>query len=483
MNQLQQGIIWLLAHVAIGLAAHDLPMVPAAWLATLVGLAVLFSLRDRNKHGYLHLAACYLCGFEVLTRMVDAPVPWESGRYIGIPLLLLGVLMNRSMKKMLPGILLIACIIPSLALTDFTRDVRNTLVFNWAGALTLGLSVMYFNRRVLMENDVLWILRALAGPVVALAVASVVRAPDLAEVSFSLKSSHAAVGFGPNQMATVFGMGVVALSLGFLMNRPVFGHAGVDALVIAYVFYRGLISFSRGGLTSAIIAALGATALIVWAHMRGQRLGQTVRLRKLVAVPMIACFLGVIFLATNQVTGGTLLLRYKGETDGTHSGSREKSLVTFTSGRSEIVRTDLAMWYDHPILGVGPGNSAKLRPKYGYWSVAAHTEFSRLVAEHGIFGMLFVLAAGYFPLRTALDSRQPVFGRVIMVAFSLFSLTVMAHSATRLFGTTMVYGIGWALIVPRDVLVRIAFNHPELRHRVLSLLNFGNPRAVGATRG
>ena len=153
-----------------------------------------------------------------------------------------------------------------------------------------------------------------------------------------------------------------------------------------------------------------------------------------------------------------------------------------TSGRTEIIRTDVEMWYDHLVLGVGPGNSARMRPKYGWYSVAPHTEYSRLLSEHGILGLIFTLLIIGYPLVMVCDRRQPVFKRAVLAAFVMFSLTVMMHSATRLFATTMLYGIGWALILPRDVLVRIAEGQPKLRAKILASADIAGTGLSEASR-
>jgi hypothetical protein len=273
----------------------------------------------------------------------------------------------------------------------------------------------------------------------------------------------------------VYGVGIVALSVAFFMGRPLFGLATVDFFTMVVLFFRGLISFSRGGLISAVIAAAGALAVILWAYSRHQNIGQTTRIRRLLLVPIIVPVFGVIFLVADQLTGGMLLLRYRGETGGTLAGDREKTIAVITSGRSDIIWSDLLMWKDHPFLGVGPGKSTTLRPDYGYRKVVPHTEFSRLVSEHGLLGFFFSCAIIIMPLMIVMNPGYPVVGRAVLAAFALFSLTVMGHSATRLFCTTFVFGIGWAIIVPRDVLLRLAVNHPVLRKRILNRLGLATP--------
>ena len=213
MNDKYYGIAWLVGHIILGAFASLFPMVVAVWLAVVIGAAVLLSVRDKNKSGLIHLAAAYLCAYEVLVRMTKAPLPWETGKYLGIPLLALGLAFGRKLNTLVPGLILLGLVIPSLIRTDYSRDIRDTLLFNWSGVVILSLSVMYFHRRVLLEKNVVWILRAIAGPAVAVAVVSTITTPDLESIEFTLSANRETTGFGSNQVSTVYGLGIVAQSV------------------------------------------------------------------------------------------------------------------------------------------------------------------------------------------------------------------------------------------------------------------------------
>jgi len=52
----------------------------------------------------------------------------------------------------------------------------------------------------------------------------------------------------------------------------------------------------------------------------------------------------------------------------------------------------LNIFADNPLLGIGPGAGTEKRVDYGYGDrVAAHIEYSRLLAEHGLFGVFSLL--------------------------------------------------------------------------------------------
>ena len=67
------------------------------------------------------------------------------------------------------------------------------------------------------------------------------------------------------------------------------------------------------------------------------------------------------------------------------------SKVSDTTGREDIARADLEVWFDNPVLGVGPGVAKEYRAATFGRAAAAHTEFTRLLAEHGILGLVALI--------------------------------------------------------------------------------------------
>jgi hypothetical protein len=55
-------------------------------------------------------------------------------------------------------------------------------------------------------------------------------------------------------------------------------------------------------------------------------------------------------------------------------------------------------YVDHPIVGVGVGRAREERIEATGDVVASHSEVSRLLAEHGMLGVLSLLILGITPL-------------------------------------------------------------------------------------
>lgn len=147
----------------------------------------------------------------------------------------------------------------------------------------------------------------------------------------------------------------------------------------------------------------------------------------------------VVFFKVNDMTGNMLLLRYEGETPGTYQGSKAKSLNTILSGREDVVLSDIEMFKDNWLFGVSPGQSKLLRRRYGYdMDVAAHTEYTRLMSEQGVGGLIAAIAMFIFPIYWIRRQSILMWKGVIASLFCLALFTAV-HAATRTNITVVFY--------------------------------------------
>jgi O-antigen ligase len=92
---------------------------------------------------------------------------------------------------------------------------------------------------------------------------------------------------------------------------------------------------------------------------------------------------GTWFYSSYQ-TGGLIDNRYANK----DALGREKS--SLLTGRGDIAQTEWIMFLDHPFVGVG-GRLGEERIEATGDVVASHSEVSRLLAEHGMLGILSLL--------------------------------------------------------------------------------------------
>ncbi len=186
---------------------------------------------------------------------------------------------------------------------------------------------------------------------------------------------------------------------------------------------QSVMTFSRGGM----YAALGAALAVAFFQM--QNLSKTVK-RVIPIVGLGLIFMVFIFPYMNDFTGGKLQERFE-----------DKG----TTNRFEIVESDFVLFFDNPILGTGVGEARVGREEILGYSSASHTEFTRVVSEHGILGILSLLAL----IVTAVFSLQRQkfsFGKALVGGVIVWSGLFMLNSGMRLAAPSFLWGLSFITI-------------------------------------
>ncbi len=425
---------FLILHIGLGLAGVFAPAIAGFYMLFFFFYALMKVFQTSNKTGWAHLGAAYVVGIEVWLRMNKSFLFWEFGKLAAIVLLVAGLLVSFNRRMKLGYLFISLLLLPSLFLTEEFNllKLRGMITFQLSGMILLSVSSVYFANRIFNIAQFQKLCLYLLGPIIAIAVEIILKSPDFSSAKVGLYANFSlSGGFGPNQVSTILGLGIVILTFNFLVKQPPFFNKRIDQLILLLLIFRCLLTFSRGGIVVVFfVITLGYLTYLV---------RQGVNIRKVFSLVFLGVSVLFVFLLANKLTQGVLLDRFKGETYATKMGFKEVSLSTASSGRVEIIKTDFAIWRDHPVFGAGVGMSNVLRPKYGYENIS-HIEQTRWLAEHGIFGFLvfllivFYLIKGYFT-KTALNS-------FILVSFSLLSFLTMLHSATRLAMVGFCFGLG-----------------------------------------
>ncbi|MES1211837.1 MAG: O-antigen ligase family protein, partial [Acidobacteriota bacterium] len=298
---------------------------------------------------------------------------WELGKYgvAFILLLLFARLPNRRTTNW-TGLLYLGLLAPSAALTIQALGVqlaRDAISFNLSGPFCLAVTVLFFSSIRADSIDLETTVFALLAPTVGVLAICAFSTVTASSIYFYSESNYVTSGgFGPNQVSAVLGLGaLLSLLLAFQRAKPwmrwtFFGLTGAFLV-------QGVLTFSRGGVLNAAICI--ATLCV---HMvRQPKIRATV-----LGILVVFIFVGatIIFPRLNEWTGGALQERYASTTGGM---------------RATIVEEEVEIWEDHPVMGVGPGMSKYFRSGMTGYEVASHTEFTRLMAEHGSLGLLALL--------------------------------------------------------------------------------------------
>lgn len=274
-------------------------------------------------------------------------------------------------------------------------------------------------------------------PIISVLVFTIIRTPDLDSVEFNLGANFAtAGGFGSNQISTILGLGVFLLASCILLSYRITGYKWLDLIVLALLTVQGLLTFSRGGMIGGFFGILVLMYYLTRLSLKERKKMAIPNFKKYVIPLGILLFL--VMAVANSITGGMLLLRYKGETQGTLAGSADKNLNKITTNRSDIFLEDVELFSEYPAMGVGVGASTFMRDDYkGY---APHVELSRLLAEHGMLGLIiFVLFLIVFFLNR--NATPDNISKGILVACFLIGFLATFHSATRTYITPLLMGL------------------------------------------
>lgn len=430
----------VILHVLLGIAGATNPQFVSIWILYIILVEGTFKVyRGKNMAGQAHFAAAYLSAMEMIARMSRSGLPHELTKYAVIFILVNGMIARpRSINGTVPILIFFILQIPSIMLLAEAEGLdraRQLASFNLSGPLCLAVVTVYFFRRPIKLEELIKLVQQLLLPIIATVAWLTISTPNLSEISFGYGANFAASGYGPNQMASGLGLGILLIGMALLFKWPLTKWQLVPIVILILLAYRGLLTFSRGGIAAPLIILL---ILVAYQAFDSQQSGKR-KFRIFILIGLFATIGYGVFSYVNEVTGNALHNRYAGINYGKKIG-----LEKYTSGRLDILRIDWEIFLDHPFIGIGPGMGTNLRFEYGYHEkVASHIEFSRLMAEHGIFGLIALGILLFFPLYEF--RRRKFFDqRIILIAGVLFCLSFMSHSATRIALPMFMYGLAFS---------------------------------------
>lgn len=399
----------------------------------------------KHRQVYLIYMIFYLGSFDVIARMARTSpfIPYELSKYLLLPLFVYGLFL--AAKSWNRGYLMLLMILPAF-FYDFSGSTELSDLINYGiGPLILALSVAYFTNKKMSMDILLTCLRMfLYTSLMALAFAFI-KTPDYDKIEFTLAANfQTSGGFGSNQVANVLGLGAIVMFIHFFYNKSLTGYRSLDLTILGLFMLQALLTMSRGGVFTAILAAV-AFIYFLPKTSSDQAVVKINKVRVFAYLIVFGIVATGIFYYVDYISGNVLSMRYKGETIGTQAGVKDKSLTTFTSNRFDLVLSELEMWYDYPITGVGVGASKHLRPEYTSVITSSHTEFSRLVADHGLPGLVYLIA--WVSIYFFVNNKNRGVDRALLLTLFIVAFFTSTHSAMRVFITPLMTGLSVCVIV------------------------------------
>ena len=427
-------LVLVLFHLVVGVGML-LPMVSKIGSTLLLFFGILLIIRTKNEHNEAILFSAYMVGAEVLFRMSGGLFFYELPKYSIFLFLGVGLYVEKQRHHVSVSYLIyILLLLIGIAFVDipFDESIRKAIAFNLSGPILLGMAAIYFYHRKISVEEILNLLFYAGLPIIAMLSLLYFKTPDIHKISFTSESNFAASGgFGPNQVATILGFGIFILTVHIYLKKYFTGYFVFDLLILLYLIFRSLLTFSRGGFISALIAVFVFSVFYIVANKN--------KLENLLKYAGFASiFFIVLFLYTSNATGGMLLNRYSGENA---AGNKKQDI---SAGRATLFEFELSEFYNHPFFGVGVGGSKYNREKKLGIEAASHNEMSRLLGEHGMIGLVILVLLISIPIKNIL--KQPFLARAFLSAFFLFWILTINHSSMRIAFPAFVYGLSLAYI-------------------------------------
>lgn len=417
-----------IVHIPLGIVMYSFPSFAIIHPIAILLVGIYWAVQKETGLDKVALAAGYIVGTEVLWRMAKVPIYWEFGKYGIVALMVTALVVRRQanvpLLPLLYGLLLLPGCIITLMVFDI-NEARGFISADMSGPLALFVSCWFFSKTQLNVGQLQRMICAIFIPIISVAFATLFYMVTFESIQFTTESNFATSGgFGPNQVSSMLGLGVfftVSSIILFKIGRTLSAGLGILALFFAA---QSVMTFSRGGIFNAI----GALAILMIFHFRDLANG----LKRVVPlIILVAVFFWFIFPALNNFTGGKLDERFS-----------ESS----TTNRTEIIWSDLEIFIENPVFGVGVSVSRSYRERFLTYSATSHTEFARLISEHGSFGL-----AAFLVLLTMtivnLKRQRGLLHRALVAGLSTWCVLYMANAGMRLAAPSFLWGLTCVTIV------------------------------------
>ncbi|WP_258929468.1 O-antigen ligase family protein [Flavobacterium davisii] len=189
--------------------------------------------------------------------------------------------------------------------------------------------------------------------------------------------------------------------------------------------YRCLLTFSRGGMYCGLVMIL---VFMIYVFSRAKN---EIKLKIVIVSLFLMSTGGIVWYYSSFETDGLIEKRYANQDA---IGRIKKSRF---SGREDIAKTELNMFFENPIFGVGVGKNKEFRQELTGMDVPTHSEFTRSLAEHGMLGVISLLMLFFVPLFSYMNNKEHLF----FLSFFLFWFITVNHAAMRLAAPALIYAL------------------------------------------
>ena len=431
----------LLFHILLGGLVFFIPFLSKIITILLFFFFSIIIIKKKNVNNEALIFAAYIVASEVFFRMTNGVPNNEYGKYSVIIFLVLGIFFSGLSIKSFIYWLFILFLIPGIFIgihaLNFEVNIRKAIAFNLSGPVCLAISAIYTYQRKINKKDIELLITAMIFPIVSMVTYMYLYTPSNRDVFTGTESNFATSGgFGPNQVSTIIGLGMFVVFIRLILYTKEKKYQVINMFLLAFISYRGILTFSRGGVFTGIaMIILALFSMYMISNLKGKF--------KINLILILSVFAGILIFAFSSIqTGGMINKRYAGENA---LGVEKESKF---SGREVLVESELGMFIDNPITGVGVGVNKQFREELTGIEAASHNEISRMLAEHGVLGVINLLILLLTPLFLYFNNRNNIF----LFSFYIFWLLTINHAAMRIAAPAFIYALS---------LLKVSFDEEE----------------------
>lgn len=437
----------IVLHIIMGVFINLIPQFSKLYFSV-VAFFFLFKIivtPKREKVIWILFGASYLVAAESLFRMTGGGLFYEFSKYFVILLMSMGLFYDGASGKAYPYFIYLILLVPAVVVASTTLgydlNFRTSVAFVLSGPVCLGVSALYCYDKKVSQEVLLQIVACMSYPIITMTTHIILYNPSVKEILTSTGSNFAASGgFGPNQVATLLGLGMFALTVRFFMKSPSLFLKVFNLLLLAIISFRALVTLSRGGVFGAIIMI--AAFMILFYFQANFRKKQQI----IVSVFLLAFVALVTWTISLNQSNGLVGNRYANE----DAIGREKKDVS--TGRVDLFVDEFEGFQEHPFLGVGASGMKQSRLDSEGKIIASHNEISRLLSEHGVFAIFILIILIFKPL----DFRSQHRNNILFYSFLAFWFATINHSAMRIAAPAFLYALS---------LLHVTHEKPTLRRK------------------
>ena len=431
MNKSEINYIQLLAlHVGLAVVLFFIPFLSKIYALLIAVMGVYYIISKNNQNNEVFYVSAYLVGAEVFLRMTGGNLNNEYVKTIVSLVMLLGFVLSGFSKNSIVYWLYFLLLIPGIIVTmsnqNLDLDIRKAITFNISGPVCLGLSALYCYQRKITYNQLHNGLIFLGLPIISTLTYLLLYNPSVREVVTGTQSNFATSGgFGPNQVATILGIGMFVFFCQLVFLSKSKRMMLLNGFLLVTCSYRAIVTFSRGGVISGVAMVV---CVILATYFLANKSGK----RKVSWIIFVTGILALSIWTYSVIeTSGLIAKRYANQDA---AGRVKKDRL---GGREQILGTELELFKENPIMGVGVGMGKSYRSEMLGEEVASHNEMTRLLAEHGMFGVLILLILLVTPIILYVLNYQNIY----FFSFYFFWLLTINHAAMRIAAPAFVYAL------------------------------------------